>query len=700
MKVIHILTTSVLILSFIDGSIAQITLEALRGNPAIQAHALDSNLKKYYVLTGKEIVICATQNYDELKFSEKTHKRNLSGQILEQDDFAVYQAGPSAGIDTLELVNTHADTIQTKQIVVEVQASIDLPFMDDFGYSNDGEILPDPLLWQDQSVYINDHFAFAPPSLGVATFDGTDVLGNAYGQEGSADTLTSCFINLSDNNAGDSIYLTFYLQAGGYGYPPNNNEPFILEMKNNQGTWLEIDRISTDRIVDWYTGFAYNINEFQYFHESFQFRFRNINPGVGVSNIWNLDYVRVIQGAFLSEVLDVNDLAWAHAPYSFLKNYTAIPLKHLLPNLEDEINDSFQLDVFNHKADVEEINNGRFDLIDSENGIDIRMNGELFEDAITRNVPSRAIYTVHSKILDIDFSNIVQAISSTYNANDRTKLSLSFDLNEPDQEGLNSILENDKATTVQDLTDYFAYDDGSAELRINVPLGAAIATQFTMQANDRLKGVILGFPDLFSSPEGLNFDLEIRENSINGNLLYERSRLNISDMERLARFPGYFFYEFEEADPSIDVDAGRAIFVIVKSDQEPLAMGFDLQFDRLNNSFIKPRGSDWTGMENIIGIVPGAVQIRLVNDDFIVSNDEKISSSILVYPNPAQNTIQLYSGSPYKTYKILNSQGTVVKEGININNQIDISKLNSGSFTLILIDNKNIISTSFIKQLP
>lgn len=73
-----------------------------------------------------------------------------------------------------------------------------LPFFDDFTYEGP---YPDPDLWADRSVFVNNTYAFYPPTYGVATFDAMDSEGALYRHGGlgvsfSADTLTSRPIRL------------------------------------------------------------------------------------------------------------------------------------------------------------------------------------------------------------------------------------------------------------------------------------------------------------------------------------------------------------------------------------------------------------------------------------------------------------------------------------------------------------------------
>ena len=78
--------------------------------------------------------------------------------------------------------------------------SVRLPFTEDFsnytGY-------PSSELWTDRKCFVNNTFAIAPPSIGVATFDALDENGKIYAHADRttfpADTLTSVCIRLDSN---------------------------------------------------------------------------------------------------------------------------------------------------------------------------------------------------------------------------------------------------------------------------------------------------------------------------------------------------------------------------------------------------------------------------------------------------------------------------------------------------------------------
>ena len=130
---------------------------------------------------------------------------------------------------------------------------INIPFIDDFsnytGY-------PDTVLWIGKQVFINQHFAVNPPTIGCATFDALDEKGKIYDHASNttfgADTLLSRPIRLDSIfspfpralTPSDSIKFCFFFQPGGggdndrwtgLGDAPENKDSLVLEFGYQTG---------------------------------------------------------------------------------------------------------------------------------------------------------------------------------------------------------------------------------------------------------------------------------------------------------------------------------------------------------------------------------------------------------------------------------------------------------------------------------
>ena len=218
------------------------------------------------------------------------------------------------------------------KIVPNVLASLTLPFKDDFSIDS---VYPNPLKWKDKRVFINRTFAIAPPTVGVATFDGLDMDGIPYDTSGTfnpsnsayADTLTSQPINLSALTANDSVYFSFSYQAGGKGNPPEAGDSLWLEFSAPAQTWAKVWSKAgyTAALTDSnFKQVMIYISNPALLVDSFQFRFRNKATISGNRDHWNVDYVYLNQNRNILDTLK-QDIAFVYNAQSMLNEYMAMP---------------------------------------------------------------------------------------------------------------------------------------------------------------------------------------------------------------------------------------------------------------------------------------------------------------------------------------------------------------------------------------
>ncbi len=149
--------------------------------------------------------------------------------------------------ETIRQIYENTDALHQKTISRFIEhKAISLPFIEDF---SNYTTYPDTALWIDIQAYVNQSFAFNPPSVGVATLDAVDKQGKIYPHAQKeaflADSLTSRPIRLDSIfypfpkalTVADSIYFSFYFQpGGGIGFPwaklgdaPESSDSLILE---------------------------------------------------------------------------------------------------------------------------------------------------------------------------------------------------------------------------------------------------------------------------------------------------------------------------------------------------------------------------------------------------------------------------------------------------------------------------------------
>ncbi|MDQ0783306.1 GEVED domain-containing protein [Chryseobacterium sp. W4I1] len=73
-------------------------------------------------------------------------------------------------------------------------------------------------------------------------------------------------------------------------------------------------------------------------------------------------------------------------------------------------------------------------------------------------------------------------------------------------------------------------------------------------------------------------------------------------------------------------------------------------------------------------------------------------TDILIYPNPVSSVLYVKNISKKAKYKIYNSAGQIIGEGILLNNQINVSKLINGVYVIDIDDNGKTVQKKFIKE--
>ncbi|MBL7830595.1 MAG: hypothetical protein JNK41_06175, partial [Saprospiraceae bacterium] len=161
------------------------------------------NTKSYFTLPLNQVP-SPTMN---LKLIGNIEGTQAVGYVEAPDKFVFYSARGGYSNELSVIACDAYCVCDTFVYKVNVKTdTIDLPFLDDFSYSGP---YPDPKLWINDDVFINNTFAIKQPSIGVATFDGTNSGGSPYlGGNGISDYLTSQQIDLGKYNSGSNVYLS------------------------------------------------------------------------------------------------------------------------------------------------------------------------------------------------------------------------------------------------------------------------------------------------------------------------------------------------------------------------------------------------------------------------------------------------------------------------------------------------------------
>jgi hypothetical protein len=590
-------------------------------------------------------------------------------------------------------------------------------FFDDFSaYRN--SVFPDNNLWlNNNAAFINQTYPDSCISIGVATLDAFDSQGYVYARNDSptpSDTLTSKIIQ-TDTVTGN-LYLSFFVQAGGKGDAPDEQDSLIVEFYIPDS-------------LRWYTvwhSLGYESHTFEqviipidsvYKTNSFQFRFRNYTslvkndaPGeqegaLGNSDLWHIDYVEVRAVTDENVMRAINDIAFTQPLLSSHEEYFAIPYNHLNVAISYRRNEcpiSFRTYFPVESADI----------------------------AINRNYESWSIYDGIFNIQEqslLNLNNVPPFITTTFK--DFFSSNYSFF---PDQKYGHYLLKsflsisnktqylwNDTIEREEIFKNYYALDDGTAEYGFGLPgngaTGMRLANMFnlyTFRTKDTLSAVDIHFPHSRNNAhKNVEFSICIWKSEYfndttpnPGELLYPKGE---SDTWKwYAPDTNLKINEFMHIELTEDILVSDTIFVgLVQKGSDFINIGYDIN----TNSRSRIRFNDGNGWLTPINSVPtGSLMIRPVFGHKVYNSLHEAQSNttgkITVYPNPAGQYITIvpenFAGD-YENYMV--SIYTILGQNIysmkQLTGEMDISQLNSGMYIVrvLHIPSKSVCIQKFLK---
>ena len=541
-----------------------------------------------------------------------------------------------------------------------------LPFVDDF--SRDG-IYAFDCLWTDSAVFINKDFADNPPTFGVATFDGVNKQGNPYNPSitsyGVADTLTSKPIDL--NFPGDTtIWLSFFYQPQGFGYSPAGKDSLVLELWGSDSMWHRVWRKPGSGNTPFKQQMIH-VDSSIFLFSGFRFRFMNYASLCGMLDQWNIDYVRLNRNRSAADTVVTNDAAFVKRGLSVLNNYQSIPYNHYKTNPG--------------------------------------LNMAVTKDISIRNLDTAATTFQHHmefrrEDLTLDYSTPVNSIPLAGGEMSTSSNSIASNFNFPSWPG-NSLVYNvwninqtpDSNTTndtlreVQEMFNYYAYDDGTAEngYGISSALGR-IAYRFNLLEQDTIVGVQINFVHIDEDVSLQLFHIMVWNADWTDTLaiLYNQHPQYTDSIN------GFYFYPF---DSPVIVPAGIFHVGWFQYNNTLLRVGLDRNTNSNSNMFYNVTGT-WQN-----STIPGSWMIRPVfrqearNPANTVNEPVTTSTDVFVFPNPASDLITVNHN--LKTvqklfYTLYDVSGRVISKGEISDKQINTSQIKSGLYQLLLTDEKMI----------
>lgn len=511
---------------------------------------------------------------------------------------------------------------------------ITLPFFDDF--SQNKTSIPNPKLWKNGGVSINNTFPINQPSVNVATFDSRNAAGIPYNFSnkfayGSTDTLTSVAIDLSGLAAKDSVYLSFYWEAKGLGELPDNDDSLVVSFLNDKNQWKTIWRqegISKDA----FTQKILAVNKTEYFHKNFQFRFETRGRQSGAFDMWHVDFVYLNKQRRLKDIY-TQDIALRGFKNSYLKRYSAMPLRQYLVNPSAETNSSMEVLVSALQRNARLVN---FTWTVSDTvSKSILLNERGGNETITtpnppnkrNNVPIFSTFPQKQAVLKFT-QRIAYEGTGTTIVPDSTN-------NIPDA----LLLSNDSVSVYTPLLDYYAYDDGTAETGADTDqtLGK-VAVKFSLNRVDTVNAVRFNFTPYFKDIAGQFFLLQITE-SANGKPAKVLHQQSVK-----VRYPSEI-NGFVEYPLDMNIAVKDTFFVSwTKVNEDVIGVGVDKNSDFGSNIYYS-LGNEWIQNKSL----KGSLMVRPVmgfKANSSGQNSSPLASEVsndmqfLVYPNPTSGVLR------------------------------------------------------------
>ncbi len=549
-------------------------------------------------------------------------------------------------------------------------------------------------LWFDNYAFINNTYPVNPPTIGVATLDGLNDYGLPYNNTtsttyGDADYLTSLPINLQGKVESDSIYLSFFYEPKGLGDYPNLVDSLLVEFKDNSGIWREVWAIPGD------TSSTSVSNEFKqvlvlvpalplpydYYHNTFQFRFRNKASLYGNLDHWHIDYVQLNSGRNAQDTV-INDVAVVYDFPTILKDYTLLPADQF----QDDVDMVDTIHVLVHNLDPNAVSNPPATNF-------VVGASELYpQQAIVATDVIQTFNAGPEHYIDVFPANDYQISHSPNWPVDSLVIASRIILDPND-----ALPQNDTLIRAQDFSTVMAYDDGSAEAAYGV---AGLGTKkFAYEFNVRQPDTLVGFQVMFSQVEGSSSSVVFQY------YLWDSLALGTYVNNEFPLWQG------ENAKPYyIDSVNGFATFVLdtpiilsgnvflgwTQSDNPSIQIGYDLNSTLGHDHMYVYLNGLW--QKSSISTA-GSPMMRLLFDTeywgHTTSAIRDLSNNevpLHVYPNPTSGNLNIRSEEQGEfDYVITGTMGQQLRAGRMNGHQLNISELPAGMY---VVSFKNVVSSS------
>jgi hypothetical protein len=386
------------------------------------------------------------------------------------------------------------------------KTALSLPFFDDFTSPIEGQ--PNATNWQGAAtdypnlgstirylgggVYVSNRLAVDPLTRGTATLDGLNGAGVAYSPLqatafGQIDTLTSQVIDLSGLSAASQVYLSFAWQAGSVVGTPNSNSSslpvnLVLEFLTADGSWVQAWSYVSRGVVTKFKQQILPLDQAAYLHGNFRFRFRASGSQTLNTDAFGLDYIYLNRNRAANDTV-FQDIATSRNLNSPLRTYTSLPVWQYNASPTSPLNPALATTLNSLTArgttptpvswtgTVRELTAGGFNAAQWLSG-GKPIVAAARQEAVTGDATMAALPTT-AAAKRLRYQLAVQTLET----NPLT-------------------LPNDTISRDIELSNYYAYDDGTAEYLVGLQASntnptSYLAVGYTLNQPDRVKSLLV-----------------------------------------------------------------------------------------------------------------------------------------------------------------------------------------------------------------
>jgi hypothetical protein len=266
------------------------------------------------------------------------------------------------------------------------------------------------------------------------------------------------------------------------------------------------------------------------------------------------------------------------------------------------------------------------------------------------------------------------------------------------RETLDEVTANDTTSYIQQFYNYYAYDDGTAEVAFglgNLVQPGEVVVKYDVKKTDTLQALQIYFDPVKWNLAEDGFQIVVYSgDSIPETLLYESDTI----------FPEYtiqnIFYHYL-IDSLVWGNPGNW-FIGWRQFEDPdkiFTVGFDLQNDNSQNRFIN-LGQGW-----FLSSISGSIMLRPVFGKPLQSDPNTVQELQLIdlrpYPNPVDDFLNLGldQSAIYASVDVIDMMGRAVLQ-LRTESRIDVSGLKPGMYMIRLAgtDGSVVGNARFIKQ--